>query len=40
MNARRRKLVSALNVAARIPGEAITAVAVGIFCISGTMMHA
>jgi len=32
-NAKRRKLVSALNVAARILGEAMTALAVGIFCI-------
>jgi hypothetical protein len=40
MNAKRRKLVSALNVAARIPGEAITALVVGIFSISGTMIPA
>jgi len=33
MNAERRKLVSALNVAARIPGAAMTALAVEIFCI-------
>lgn len=40
MNAKRRKLVNALNAAARIPGEAITAVVVGIFCISRTMIPA
>jgi len=33
MNAKRRRLVSALNVAARIRGEAMTAVVVEIFCI-------
>lgn len=38
MNAKRGKLVSALNVAARIPGAAMIAVVVGIFCISGTMI--
>lgn len=40
MNVKRRKLASALNVAARILGEAMTAVAVGIFCILGTMIPA
>jgi hypothetical protein len=40
MNAKIRKLVSALNVAARIPGAAITALVVGIFSISGTMIPA
>lgn len=33
MNAERRKHVSALNVAAKIPGEATSAVAAEIFCI-------
>lgn len=40
MNAKRRKLVSALNVAARILGAAITAVVVEIFCISRTKIPA
>lgn len=40
MNARRRKPVSALNVAVKIPGGAMTARVVGIFCISGTMTPA
>ena len=40
MNVKRRKPVSALSVAARIPGGATTAVAVEIFCISGTMIPA
>lgn len=40
MSAERGKLVSALNVAARILGAAMTAVAVEIFYISGTMMPA
>lgn len=40
MNVKRRKPVSALSVAARIPGGATTAVAVEIFCISETMIPA
>jgi hypothetical protein len=40
MNVKTRKPVSALSVAARIPGGATTAVAVEIFCISGTMIPA
>ncbi|XWS50728.1 hypothetical protein CRYUN_Cryun12cG0112200 [Craigia yunnanensis] len=39
-NAKRRKLASALNVAAKIPGEATSALVVEIFCISGTMILA
>jgi len=38
MNAKRRKLVSALNVAAKTLGAATTAVVVEIFCISRTMI--
>lgn len=40
MNVKRRKPVSALSVAARIPGEAMTALAVGTFCISWNMIPA
>jgi hypothetical protein len=40
MNVKRRKPVSALSVAARIPGGATNALAVEIFCISGTMIPA
>jgi hypothetical protein len=40
MNAKRRKLVSVRNVAAKIPGAAITAVVAEIFCISRTMIPA
>ncbi|MBA0843075.1 hypothetical protein Goarm_000293, partial [Gossypium armourianum] len=36
MNAKRRKPASALNVAAKTPGEAMSALAVEIFCKSGT----
>ena len=38
MNVKRRRPVSALSVAARIPGEATNALAVGIFCISWNMI--
>lgn len=38
MNVKTRKPVSALSVAARIPGEATNALAVGIFCISWNMI--
>lgn len=38
MSAKRRRPVSALNVAAKIPGVATTAVAVVIFYISETMI--
>lgn len=40
MNVKRRKPVSALSVAARILGGAMTALAVEIFYISGTMIPA
>lgn len=40
MSAKRGKLVSAPNVAAQIPGGVMTAVVVGIFCTSETMMLA
>ena len=40
MNAKRRKPASVLNVAAKIPGEATNALAVEIFCISGTRIPA
>ncbi|MBA0606048.1 hypothetical protein Godav_018565 [Gossypium davidsonii] len=40
MNARRREPASALNVAAKILGEATSALAMEIFCISGTMIPA
>ena len=40
MNARRSELVSVLNVAARILGAAMTALVVGVFCISRTMIPA
>lgn len=40
MNAKRGKLVSALNAAAKIPGGAMIALVVGIFCTSGTMIPA
>lgn len=37
MSAKRRKLVSAQNVAARTPGEAMSALVVGTFSTSETM---
>lgn len=40
MNAKRGKPVSALSVAAKTPGEAMNALVVEIFCISGTMIPA
>lgn len=40
MNVKRKKPVSALSVAARIPGGAMTALAVEIFYILGTMIRA
>ncbi|OWM64787.1 hypothetical protein CDL15_Pgr028504 [Punica granatum] len=40
MNAKRKRPVSALNAAARIRGEAMSALAVEIFSISGTMIPA
>ena len=40
MNAKKRKPVSALNAAAKTHGVATSALAVGIFCISGTMIPA
>lgn len=40
MNAKRGKPVNALNVVVRTPGEATSALAAGIFCISGTMILA
>lgn len=40
MNAKKGKLVSAQNVAAKTHGEAMSALAVETFCISGTMILA
>jgi hypothetical protein len=40
MNAKKRELVSALIVAAKIHGEATIALVAGIFCISGTTIPA
>lgn len=40
MNAKRGKPVSVLSAAAKTSGGAMTAVVVGIYCISGTMIPA